>query len=153
MTGTNSTSKGHSSAGPPSYIYSAETIRAARQRAHMSQDELAAAVGGSRRAVHRWEAEGLPARSHKRGAVEYVLGLTETPARPAPSRSARPPIEDYTVMELLAALATRFAALEAGRVAAPAPRSSRYRWQSADAPSVRRADVGVSAMSSQSDLA
>jgi transcriptional regulator with XRE-family HTH domain len=145
VTGTNSAANGRRDRNPDAFAYGPETIRAARQRAHLRQEELATLTGASKRAVGRWESVGVPHRALYLGAIEEVLGLGEYAERPAPAPSALRPLDSYTVMEHLAALAAHFAALESGRAVPPAPRAERYRWAAADAPSARRAAAsGVS---------
>lgn len=53
----------------------AVTIRRARERKRMTQDQLAEALGVSRSAVNAWENDrAVPQRSI--GAIEEVLGIT-----------------------------------------------------------------------------
>jgi hypothetical protein len=167
VTGTNSSTKGRRSGsqrkrstGPP-FAYPPEVIRAARQRAHLRQWELADRVGASRRVVSRWETHGIRTRSLYLGAVEEILGLgdraDDRPTEPAPTRPGPRPapasLDEFTNTELLFALAARIASLEAGRATPPPLRGDRYRWNASDAPS-RRSPVRRSTPTvSQSDLA
>jgi transcriptional regulator with XRE-family HTH domain len=59
-------------------------IRRARERAHLSQAELAAAVGASKRAVGDWENNRTSPRN-RLGALEEVLGERFDEEEPAPS--------------------------------------------------------------------
>ena len=50
----------------------AETLRAARDRQHLSQAELAEQLGVSTRTVQNWEAGTWPRPSHRRMLVEFL---------------------------------------------------------------------------------
>lgn len=69
---------------PPgdSIAYTGAELKAARQRAHLSQTALGRKVGGSQRGVTRWESEGIRRSSHHLAAVEQVLGLGDAPPDP-----------------------------------------------------------------------
>lgn len=62
----------------------AEQIREARERANLTQVELAARLGVSPRTVQHWEANGgsqLPRASHRRALAEFLQSLDgEVPA-------------------------------------------------------------------------
>lgn len=87
--------------------YSGAEIKAARQRARLSQAALGARVGVDGRRVRSWETQGITYGAHTLAAVEDVLGLGGRPRRGA--------FDDKTSLELIAqmhAIAAELAARE-----------------------------------------
>lgn len=79
-----------------------QQIRSARERAGLTQEELANRLGVSMRSVGNWERGATVPRS-KSAAVEAILGdHLEGPA------SATPPLAEASDVELLAEIAKRF---------------------------------------------
>lgn len=100
-------------------------IRRARERAHLSQEELARAVGASARAVGDWENNRRKPRN-RLGALEEVLGIRlddEPEPRPAIPRSLLRDImetDDLTEEERQAVIAAVERTLAKGRGASEA---------------------------------
>lgn len=61
-----------------------EEIRRRREERHLSQEELAEAVGVSRQAVSKWESGAAQPTGANRRALLQALGLREAPAGPRP---------------------------------------------------------------------
>lgn len=101
-------------------------IRRARERAKLSQEELAKAVGASVRAVGDWENDRRKPRN-RLGALEDVLGISldgePEPADPMPP-GLRKAIKDELSPEAAARVA---AAVEAALTGAPMPDFRRRR--------------------------
>lgn len=123
--------------------YDGREIRQARQRARLTQRQLAERIGGSERAVTRWERDGVPDGAHNLAALEEVLQLGPA-AHPA---AAEPPLAAEEIkaalkqaddLELLAEMAQRLAERHSSKSTHVGP-PGRVKWQSADAPSARRA--------------
>ena len=65
-----------------------EEIRRRREERHLSQEELAEAVGVSRQAVSKWESGAAQPTGANRRAVLQALDLREEEAAPLPPRRA-----------------------------------------------------------------
>lgn len=87
--------------------YDGSQIKQARQRARLTQKQLAEMIDGSERAVSRWEKEGVPDGAHHLGALERVLKLgpaAELRAEPAQTPADRTDpraLSDGTLFALL----------------------------------------------------
>jgi transcriptional regulator with XRE-family HTH domain len=79
--------------------YSAAEIIAARQRARLTQEQLAERLGMTdTRSIIRWEREGITDRGHYLGRIEEVLGLGNTPTQLAPDTTT--PDEDQLLAQV-----------------------------------------------------
>jgi transcriptional regulator with XRE-family HTH domain len=123
----------HFCAYPVRVEWTPEEIRRRRDARGLSQQDLADALQVSRRAITNWETGAAEPRGKSLRGLDRVLGDTTTPETS---------LRDATVLELLAELAGRYAALEAathrGDQSAPAGEPQRYTWYKDDAPTGRR---------------
>lgn len=117
-------------------------IRRARTARGWSQRQLAEALSAAQngrtvavRVITDWETGKSRPSGRNIAALDRVLGDTPTPEST---------LRDATVMELLAELATRYAALEAATRRGDHPEGppERYTWFKSDAPTARRAKEG-----------
>lgn len=77
-------------------LYSADQMKAARQRTRLTQKELAGQLGMKNdRSIVRWEREGLPEGGHYVAALEAILHLRDPEPEPVmrPDLSAVPDVE------------------------------------------------------------
>lgn len=105
-------------------------IKKRRLAKGLNQDELAAALGLSRRAITNWETGTAEPRGSSLRALERELG---------DDRAPQVTLRDATVMELLAEIASRFARLEAANIpptATDAP--ERVKWYTPETPTAAR---------------
>jgi transcriptional regulator with XRE-family HTH domain len=121
----------HFCAYPVRVEWTPEEIRRRRDARGLSQQDLADALQVSRRAITNWETGAAEPRGKSLRGLDRVLGDTTTPETS---------LRDATVLELLAELAGRYAALEAAthRGDQPAGEPRRYTWYKDDAPTARR---------------
>ncbi|PSS43621.1 hypothetical protein C6401_10840 [Arthrobacter woluwensis] len=85
-------------------MISGEEIRAARERAGLTQTELANQLGVSLRSVGNWERGEHPPRNREAAIRAILAGFMDDSPRAAPVR-----IEHVSDMELIAELARRLA--------------------------------------------
>jgi transcriptional regulator with XRE-family HTH domain len=79
--------------------YTAAEIIAARQRARLTQEQLAERLGMTdTRSIIRWEREGITDRGHYIGRIEEVLGLSNTPTQLAADTTT--PDEDQLLAQV-----------------------------------------------------
>jgi transcriptional regulator with XRE-family HTH domain len=126
-------------------------LRDARARRGWTQARAAEELGAGQRTWAAWERDEAKPQAHWIAKLDDLFNETSDAAEQAPidPHTIEQALRHATVLELLAELAGRYAALEAanqrGGQPAPPGEPERYTWYKSDAPTARRGvDLGDS---------
>ncbi len=120
-----------------------EDIRRARERARMTQTDLATALGVNESTVSNWE-RGRSNPKNRLTLIREVLHMdTDNGGTGDTTPASGRPLEDVSDMELIAEIARRLSqtthAAESPHRTVTATANERIRWPKSAAPSARRA--------------